>query len=104
MKAMTIDSDMVDWSNIQTAIDALKQIDSSTDLGITKLIHDIKNNNEELHDLFFDGFPDQEIVFRDNPVGIPITLAKIVTDILQYCATTNIDLVSAMQQWMKEGK
>jgi hypothetical protein len=101
---MTIDPDLVDWGNIQTAIDALGKLETPTDLGLTKLIHDIKGLNEELHDLFFDSFPNQEIFYIDNnPAGIPVSLAKMVVEIMKFCATSNIDLVSALNLWMKEG-
>jgi hypothetical protein len=96
---MAIEATMVDWSNIQTAMDALK---TSPDEQIN-LMTLIDHYCDQFIDLIEDDWNVQEVNIADNGrfTGVPIQLAFIVLNVFKFAANENIDLVDAMEKAAK---
>jgi hypothetical protein len=86
---------MINWSNIDTVIDALRtQVEDPQE----NVWDEIFRHLQTAKTMFNAGWPEQETMyFDDKPQGIQFELASIVLVILQFCADKNINLSKAIE-------
>jgi hypothetical protein len=96
---MTMTVETTDWDKVQSVIDSIRNRSDENDPQ-QALINRVKSHISQFEQLVDDGLPYQEIVFTDSnePIGIPIDLAYMILGIFEFCAYSNIDIASAMEQ------
>jgi hypothetical protein len=87
---------LTDSGNLNNIIDELKRSRDDEDLTLPQELELYVN---ELNTYLRKGYPFQDVLTDQyGPTGVPISLARIVLAICQYCADHNIDLVDAMRE------